>query len=766
MSNQDHQKLTPTGCPISHGARKFDAFEGDYHVNPAEALKWAREQEPVFYSPRLGYWIVSRYDDVKAIFRDNILFSPCIALEKITPAPPEAMEVLKSYGYAMNRTLVNEDEPAHMERRRVLMDSFDPEELEKHQPAVRALTREYMDRFIEKGEADLVAEMFKEIPLMVALHFLGVPDEDSEKIRSFSVAHTVNTWGRPTPEEQIDVAHSVGKFWTVAVDIIKKMKENPEGEGWMYLTVRQHLKYPEIVTESYLNSMMMAILAAAHETTSNATSNMFRVLLGNKEKWKEICENPKLIPNAVEECLRFEGSVVAWRRQATRDTQIGDVKVPKDARLLMVTASANHDERHFENPDEIDLYRDNTTDHLTFGYGSHQCMGKNIGRMEMRIFLEEFVKRLPHMELKTDQKFEFLPNTSFRGASELWVTWDPDKNPEKADPEILTEHTHFKIGPPSKDELYRTVRVEEISSKTKDVIEITIASLNGKSLPNWTAGAHIDFIHGEFSRKYSLCGSSEAGDQYKIAVLKETEGRGGSLHFHEKLAVGDKVQIVGPKNHFKLDETAEKYMLIAGGIGITPIIAMADRLRELGKDYTVHYAGRSLSSMTFAKRLKEQHGDCLSFYSGEDGMRMQLSELTADLVQGQQVYACGPERLLHELKFLAENWPEGALHYEYFNSNVATLNAEEEHSFDAYLQDSELTIKVGANQTVLEALLAKGMDVPNDCKEGICGTCEIEVIEGDIDHRDQVLTSKERKQGDRMMTCCSRVKGQKITLAL
>ena len=117
----------------------------------------------------------------------------------------------------------------------------------------------------------------------------------------------------------------------------------------------------------------------------------FRVLLENRDKWEELCDNPKLIPNAIEECLRYEGSVVAWRRQATADTKIGGVDIPSGARLLIVLASANHDERHFENPDEIDLYRDNTTEHLTFGYGSHQCMGKNIARMELRIFLEEFI---------------------------------------------------------------------------------------------------------------------------------------------------------------------------------------------------------------------------------------------------------------------------------------------------------------------------------------------------------------------------------------
>ena len=757
---------TPTGCPISAKAAGFDVFGERYRADPADLLSWSRDKEPVFYSPKLGYWIVTRYEDVKAVFRDNILFSPSVALEKITPAPPEAEEILKSYGYAMNRTLVNEDEPAHMERRRVLMDSFDPEKLEKHQPAVRKMTRQYMDKFINKGQADLVAEMFKEIPLVVALEFLGVPEEESAKIRKFSVAHTVNTWGRPTPEEQLEVAHSVGKFWQIAVAIIEKMKESPDGDGWMYFTVRQHLKYPEIVTASYLNSMMMAILVAAHETTAHATSNMFRVLLSDREKWQEICDNPKLIPNAVEECLRYEGSVVAWRRRATEETEIAGVKIPKDARLLIVTASANHDERHFENPDEIDLYRDNTTEHMTFGYGSHQCMGKNIGRMQMRIFLEEFTRRLPHLHINPEQKFSYLPNTSFRGPAELWVTWDPAKNPEITNPVILDCFQEYKIGPPVKDELFRRVRVSEIKYEANNIIRMSIVHPAGKPLPKWSAGAHIDMISGEFNRKYSLCGNTTDGNSYQIAILKEEDGRGGSIHFHENLKPGDSLQIIGPKNHFNLDEKADEYILIAGGIGITPIIALADRLKEIGKQYHIHYAGKSRSSMAFANRLKEVHKDCLTLYVKDEGKRMRLPAVTKNLDQNTKVYACGPERLLDELISLSENWNDGALNYEHFTSKVSVLNSDDEHAFDVILKDSDVTVNVRADQTILEALLAKGIDVPYDCQEGICGTCEVGVLKGPIDHRDQVLTKTERGQGDRMMACCSRAKGNSLMLVL
>ena len=154
------QQRDPNGCPVSARAAAFNPFEPSYMQAPGDYLRWAREQEPVFWSPQLGYWIVTRYEDVKAVFRDNILFSPAVALEKITPATPEVMGILQSYGFAMNRTMVNEDEPDHMARRRLLMDAFLPERLATFEPMVRQLARQYMDRFIDKGRADLVAEMF------------------------------------------------------------------------------------------------------------------------------------------------------------------------------------------------------------------------------------------------------------------------------------------------------------------------------------------------------------------------------------------------------------------------------------------------------------------------------------------------------------------------------------------------------------------------------------------------------------------------------
>ena len=772
---------SPTGCPVSTHAAGFDPFSDGYQQDPPDYVRWSRMEEPVFYSPQLGYWVVTRFADIKAIFRDNLAFSPSIALEKITPTGPEANAVLESYGFALNRTLVNEDEPAHMPRRRALMDPFTPAHLIHHEPLLRELTRQYIDRFIDDGRADLVDQMLWEVPLTVALHFLGVPEEDMDTLRRYSIAHTVNTWGRPRPEEQVAVAHAVGNFWQYAGKVLDKMRQDPDAPGWMQYGIRKQNEQPEVVTDSYLHSMMMAGIVAAHETTANASANAVKLLLQHPHVWRELCEDPSLIPNAVEECLRHNGSVAAWRRLATKDVEIGGIAIPAGSKLLIVTSSANHDEGHFADADLLDIRRANASDHLTFGYGAHQCMGKNLARMEIQIFLEAFTRRLPHMRL-AKQHFSYVPNTSFRGPEHLWVEWDPAQNPERRDPSLRGEaRAPVRIGEPSAHAITRPVIVERVTRVTDDIVHLRLAAPEGTSLPRWAPGSHIDIECGDserggtgLSRQYSLCGDPADAGAFEIAVLRDPASRGGSTWVHDHVEVGDRLRIRGPRNHFRLDEDAGRLILIAGGIGITPVMAMARRARELGKDYELHYCGRSRAALAFVDDLQRLHGERLRLHLSDEGSRLDLATLLAE-PQGPgqapaqtpaQIYACGPLRMLAALEAACAHWPEDALHIEHFESTLGQLDPSKEHGFEVELKDSGLTVPVRADQTLLAALRSANIDVQSDCEEGLCGSCEVRVVDGEIDHRDMVLTRSEKDGGRRMMSCCSRARGGKLTLEL
>lgn len=771
-----HNVNTPSnpeqGCPLGNKAADFDPFQDAYMQNPSEFVRWAREEQPVFYSPKLDYWVVTRYQAIKDIFRDPITFSPSNVLEPVEPPRPEIKSILEHYNYGMNRTLVNEDEPIHMARRRVLMEPFTPEHLRQHEPMVRRLVTQAIDSFINDGQVDLMRNLLWEVPFTVALHFLGIDDDaDRETMKRFSIAHTVNAFGRPTAEQRVEIAHAVGQFWQFSGEVLEKMRRTPNGPGWMRYSIRQQKEFPDVVTDSYLHSMMMAIIVAAHESTSFASANAIKLLLEHPDDWRDICANPELISPAVEECLRHSGSIASWRRRATRDAEIEGVKIPAGSRLLMVVNSANHDPRHFGDPDLFDIRRDNAVDHLTFGFGAHQCLGKNIGRMEMQIIIGELSRRLPHMRL-AEQTFHYVHNLAFRGPKALLVQWDPDQNPENRNPDIRNVTHEIRLGAPLAKNIVRNLRVEKIDDIAQGTRLLRLASTSGSALPQWSPGAHIDIECGEtgLSRQYSLCGSPEDRGAWEVAILRDPQSRGGSAWLHEHVKQGDVLRVRGPRNHFHLDEShAGSFVFIAGGIGITPIMAMARQARAQGRNYTLHYSCGTRDSVAFLEQLQSTHGDRLRLYISDEGCRNNFDVLFASLPTSTHVYACGPNRMLEALQTAlnVNALPEDILHVEHFSNDTPKLDPAKETAFDVELKNSGLTLTVPNDRTLLDVLRAKNIDIQSDCEEGLCGACEVGVIEGMIDHRDSILSPAERRQNHRIMACCSRARsGEKLVLDL
>ncbi|WP_425330946.1 cytochrome P450/oxidoreductase [Allopusillimonas ginsengisoli] len=759
------------GCPFARQASEFDPFQDAYMENPSEFVRWAREEQPVFYSPKLDYWVVTRYQAIKDIFRDPITYSPSNVLEPVGEPSAEAAAILKQYDYAMNRTLVNEDEPVHMARRRVLMEPFTPEHLRQHEPMVRRLVTQAIDGFIDDGRVDLMQKLLWDVPFTVALHFLGIDDDsDRETMHRFSIAHTINAFGRPTPQERESVAHTVGQFWKFSGEVLEKMKRTPDGPGWMRYSIRQQKAFPDVVTDSYLHSMMMAIIVAAHESTSFASANAIKLLLEHPNDWRDICENPGLISPAVEECLRHNGSIGSWRRRATRDVEIEGVAVPAGSRLLLVVSSANHDPRQFGDPDFFDIRRDNTVEHLTFGFGAHQCLGKNIGRMEMQIIIGELARRLPHMRL-ADQTYQYVHNLAFRGPRNLVVAWDPALNPERTNPGVLHSNQEVRLGAPLAKNVVRDLRVQSARQVAQDILLLRLVSPTGATLPQWTPGAHLDIECGDtgLSRQYSLCGRLDDRSAWEVAILRDPDSRGGSAWIHQFAKPGANVRVRGPRNHFHLKEdTTTRILLIAGGIGITPIMAMAQRARALNLPYDIHFSCRSRAALPFHDALLQEHGEKLHLYISQEGQRNDFTALLASADDGVQIYACGPTRMLSSLQgaVAARGLPDTALHIEHFVSVSATLDPSREQAFVVELKNSGLTLNVANDSTLLDVLRASNIDVQSDCEEGLCGACEVGVLHGDVDHRDSVLSPAEQRENRRLMACCSRAKSGKLVLDL
>jgi cytochrome P450 len=419
-------------CPVSHFAQSFNPFADPYLADPPAYLRQARGEEPVFYAPELDAYVVTRYDDIRAVMRDTDTFSPRNVLEPVTGLYPSSIAKLVDMEIGNGPILVNEDEPIHTERRRRLSGHFLPEWAAKLEPWIRSLVTTYLDTVVRRGRADIVKDLAWEIPALVAFKLMGVPDEDVDIVKKFAVRRTALTWGRLAEQEQNDLIDGVGEYWAYCRQHVNRLRGNL-GDDLVSEAIRAQRENPGLFDEDYAYNLTFNLLFAGHETTTNALANGLRALLEHPGQWQAICDHPELIPNAVHEIIRFAPSVNDWRRLATADTRIGDVAVPAGSTVLIVLSSGNFDETHFDHADQLDVRRANAKQHLTFGVGRHTCMGAPLARTEMQIVLEELTRRLPHMHLIAGQEFTYAPVISFRGVERVLVEWDPKANPVAAD---------------------------------------------------------------------------------------------------------------------------------------------------------------------------------------------------------------------------------------------------------------------------------------------------------------------------------------------
>ena len=317
------------------------------------------------------------------------------------------------------------------------------------------------------------------------------------------------------------------------------------------------------------------------------------------------------------------------------------------------------------------------------------------------------------------------------------------------------------------------LRVDRIEAATPRIRRIELSSADGSALPAFTAGAHIDVTLpiGE-TRSYSLLNDQVAHhgnpDRYVIGVLRETESTGGSAYVHDKLAVGDVLEASPPSNDFALYESGEVNILIAGGIGVTPMMAMAARLAEIGRGYTLYYCARSAAEAAFLPELRARHGERLltHFDDGDPARALDVKTLLGTRLPGMHVYVCGPLGLIRAVVTAAADWPKGTVHYELFKGSAADLapvNTNE--PFDIVLRKAGKTFTVPADKTILEVLKAEGFRVKTLCTAGRCGTCRVGYLSGKVDHRDDILDDDERTEF--LQVCVSRaMPGETIVLDL
>ena len=314
------------------------------------------------------------------------------------------------------------------------------------------------------------------------------------------------------------------------------------------------------------------------------------------------------------------------------------------------------------------------------------------------------------------------------------------------------------------------VRVARKANEAVDICTFDLISADGSTLPAFSAGSHVDVhLPNGLTRQYSLCNDPAESHRYLIGVLKDPVSRGGSRAMHELVNEGDALEISAPKNHFALAHGARRSLLLAGGIGITPILCMAERLAIAGEDFEMHYCTRSRERTAFHDRIQASafaNRVRVHFDDGAPAQKLDLAALLARPEPGTHLYVCGPKGFMDAVLATARaaGWPAGQLHYEFFSADV--VQRADDGSFQVKLASSGRIVVVPKEKTVVQALADAGVAVQTSCEQGVCGTCLTRVLEGEPDHRDMYLGTDEQEANDQFLPCCSRSKSPLLVLDL
>lgn len=409
-----------TACPA---APDFDPFDG----TPHEFYRHARRHRPVFHHAPTNTYVLTRYDDCKALLANHsgtVSASVAIGGHLLFAPDPPAGAVLAKAGFTHRPTIVDEDGQDHRRHRAATQPPFNPARVRELKNFIRDQVVQRIERIRGNGRADLVDDLVYDVPAAVILHMMGIPDDQLGLVKNFRGPYASFIWGRPDGATQLEVATGMAAFWHWAQTLVQHRLERPGSDIISAAIARLRSQLPEEKLAGFVSSYALNIIMAGHETTVNTAAYGLLHLLQQRDQWQTLVDDPTLIPNAVEELLRYSTGVPAWRQLLTAATRFSDVELPAGSIVYAAIVSANRDEEVFgATAESLDIYRTSARRHLAFGAGVHTCGGNHLARLELSILLEELTRELPTLRLVPEQQFTFAPNTSQRGPEHLHVVW-------------------------------------------------------------------------------------------------------------------------------------------------------------------------------------------------------------------------------------------------------------------------------------------------------------------------------------------------------
>jgi cytochrome P450 len=404
-------------CPFS--GKTFNPFGPPQNEHIHALFAQARREQPVFFSEALGSWVVTRHEDIYTVLQDPQRFSSNLESQIRGALLPEAQAFLRDAGYR-NIPLLFDDPPEHTRSRQILTRLFSKEMLTSLEPLVRRITEELVDGFLPEGQVDLVSRVAYPLPIRVIFAWMGLPMEmmDTFKLWAHHLTLLLSLQAR-TLEVQMECVRGVTDMQRYVAGLISERVAHPREDGMTLLA--QRLTEGTDLDAAELAAMVMLLISAGHETTSSLLSMAVRVLLEQPERWRRLLEEPHTLPRVVEEVLRYESPVINVARNTTTEVEVGGVKIPAGARVMLCLVSGDRDGERFPEPESFNPSRPELGHQLAFGKGIHLCAGAGLARLEVRVMLEVLTRRLPGLRLMEAPRLVPGP---VRHHERLLLTWD------------------------------------------------------------------------------------------------------------------------------------------------------------------------------------------------------------------------------------------------------------------------------------------------------------------------------------------------------
>ena len=417
----DEVPPAPENCPVDH---HFTPLATDYLTDPYAVLAGLRDHTPVFYASELGYLVLTRMEDVAAVFLDHETFGSQNVQDPVFPISHAAHEVLAAPDFNPVAVMSNRQPPDHGRIRTHTKQGFSNRRMRTLEPYIRRRSHELADELLASGPpADFVSLFAHPLPGETIFRFIGFPESDDEKLKEWCSDRLAFSWGKPTEAEQTEIAHKMLAYWRYCRDFVASKVDDP-GDDFTSELLAVHQSDAAELTYREVESIVYGLSFAGHEIVSHFLSNALICVLPRRSGWEELCVDRSLIASALEEVLRFESPQTSWRRVANVDTGVAGVAVPAGTNIFLSLAAANHQPDIFDRPGDFDIHRPNARSHISFGKGIHFCLGARLARLEATVMLEVLTERIPSLRLVEGQSLERFPNITFRGPRQLLVAWD------------------------------------------------------------------------------------------------------------------------------------------------------------------------------------------------------------------------------------------------------------------------------------------------------------------------------------------------------